>query len=340
MKSVSVCPLPGAPRPAGSGSGDALLRERSNGQGPSAGAEGAIDGAVGRAVGRLLARQEADGRFAFCLEANVLTDACVLIALRLGCDDGAVPLVAATSAPAHPDRLARGLIARIRARQRGDDGAWTRFPYGQLGDQSSTVECYVALQLWGVGPDDPARARAREFIVGRGGRGPLPAWAGSSDGRSVDARSSCWSGKSPTAPWAATSCPRSSWSSPTAPWGIRRAIRGLSTAGGASVGWPGPGTAWSMCNPAARRCGTRRCRSRRWRSAVWRPMRRRCGRPRDICWPGRPPPWAMGGAGLAPPWGAGGPRTSTGTIRTWTTPLPSCGLAGGWRTTMAGGAAR
>ena len=55
----------------------------------------------------------------------------------------------------------------IRRRQR-EDGSWGMF-YGALGDLSTSVECYFALKLAGDTADMPHMARARHFILSRGG---------------------------------------------------------------------------------------------------------------------------------------------------------------------------
>ena len=49
-----------------------------------------------------------------------------------------------------------------------DDGGWGQY-HGGPGDLSTSVECYFALKLAGLPPDDPRMARARGFIVERGG---------------------------------------------------------------------------------------------------------------------------------------------------------------------------
>jgi squalene-hopene/tetraprenyl-beta-curcumene cyclase len=60
------------------------------------------------------------------------------------------------------------LIANdIRRRQR-DDGSWGIY-YGAPGDLSTSIECYFALKLAGVGHEEPAMRLAREFILGKGG---------------------------------------------------------------------------------------------------------------------------------------------------------------------------
>ena len=49
-----------------------------------------------------------------------------------------------------------------------EDGTWGQY-YGAPGDLSTSVECYFALKLAGASPDDPRMAKAREFILSKGG---------------------------------------------------------------------------------------------------------------------------------------------------------------------------
>ena len=49
-----------------------------------------------------------------------------------------------------------------------EDGTWGQY-YGSPGDLSTSVECYFALKLAGVSPDDPRMIKAREFILSKGG---------------------------------------------------------------------------------------------------------------------------------------------------------------------------
>ena len=59
-------------------------------------------------------------------------------------------------------------LANHLFRTQREDGTWGQY-YGSPGDLSTTVECYFALKLAGASPDDPRMARAREFILSRGG---------------------------------------------------------------------------------------------------------------------------------------------------------------------------
>ena len=49
-----------------------------------------------------------------------------------------------------------------------EDGTWGQY-YGSPGDLSTSVECYFALKLAGLSPDDPRMIKAREFIMSKGG---------------------------------------------------------------------------------------------------------------------------------------------------------------------------
>ena len=61
----------------------------------------------------------------------------------------------------------RKLANHIVTRQR-DDGSWGQY-YGAPGDVSTSVECYFALKLAGVSPDNPEMGKARDFILYKGG---------------------------------------------------------------------------------------------------------------------------------------------------------------------------
>jgi squalene-hopene/tetraprenyl-beta-curcumene cyclase len=65
------------------------------------------------------------------------------------------------------EERSRKISQDIRNRQR-EDGSWGMY-YGAPGDLSTSVECYFALKLAGVGTDDPAMDRAKEFILSKGG---------------------------------------------------------------------------------------------------------------------------------------------------------------------------
>lgn len=49
-----------------------------------------------------------------------------------------------------------------------EDGTWGQY-YGSPGDLSASVECYFALKLAGISPNHPQMAKARKFILSKGG---------------------------------------------------------------------------------------------------------------------------------------------------------------------------
>ena len=61
----------------------------------------------------------------------------------------------------------RKLSNHIIKHQR-DDGTWGQF-YGAPGNVSTSTECYFALKLSGVSPDEPFMRKARDFILSKGG---------------------------------------------------------------------------------------------------------------------------------------------------------------------------
>ena len=59
-------------------------------------------------------------------------------------------------------------IVRYLKSKQLEDGAWAIY-YGAPGDLSTTVECYFALKLCGEDPEADYMARARQFVLERGG---------------------------------------------------------------------------------------------------------------------------------------------------------------------------
>jgi len=109
--------------------------------------------ALDRARDHLLGLQRPGGWWQGELETNVTMDAeDLLLRQFLGVRDDAATAAAARW---------------IRSQQR-DDGTWANF-FGGPGDLSTTVEAYLALRLAGDAPDAPHLARARDWIVARGG---------------------------------------------------------------------------------------------------------------------------------------------------------------------------
>ncbi|MDP3061846.1 MAG: squalene--hopene cyclase [Chloroflexota bacterium] len=61
----------------------------------------------------------------------------------------------------------RKIVNHILGKQH-EDGSWGQY-FGGPGDVSTSVECYFALKLAGTAPDLPALAKARRFILSKGG---------------------------------------------------------------------------------------------------------------------------------------------------------------------------
>ena len=59
-------------------------------------------------------------------------------------------------------------VANYLRRQQSADGTWAVY-HGGPPDINATVESYFALKLAGVSSDDPAMARAREWVLSAGG---------------------------------------------------------------------------------------------------------------------------------------------------------------------------
>ena len=66
-----------------------------------------------------------------------------------------------------PEAKISRLAADILARQL-DHGGWSIW-HGDGGELSASVEAYLALKIAGFSPQDPRMAKAREFILARGG---------------------------------------------------------------------------------------------------------------------------------------------------------------------------
>ena len=113
----------------------------------------ALDATIKRARGYLLSAQHSDGYWWGELESNATMEAEYLLLTQfLGVGD--------------KERWLK-LTNHIMSRQR-DDGTWGQF-YGAPGDLSTSTECYFALKLAGISPDEPFMRKAREFILSKGG---------------------------------------------------------------------------------------------------------------------------------------------------------------------------
>ena len=109
--------------------------------------------AIDLAAGYLLSIQYPEGFWWGELESNPTMEAEYLMLMRfLGIEE-----------PGVEAKLRNHLLHAQR-----DDGAWGLF-YGSPGDLSTSIECYFALKLAGMPPDDPRMDAARRFILSKGG---------------------------------------------------------------------------------------------------------------------------------------------------------------------------
>ncbi len=112
-----------------------------------------LDRAISRTQAYLLAEQYGEGYWWGELESNPTMEAEFLLLNEfLGLRN--------------PDRQ-RKLANHILGQQR-PDGTWGQY-YGAPGDLSTTVECYFALRVAGVSPEQSLMTKAREFILSKGG---------------------------------------------------------------------------------------------------------------------------------------------------------------------------
>jgi len=112
-----------------------------------------------RAAGAwLLDRQQADGHWVGALQSNACMEAQWCLALWfLGQEDH----------PLRP-RLGQSLLETQRA-----DGSWEVYYEASAGDINTTVEAYAALRSLGYRDDHPALAKARDWILAKGGLGKI-----------------------------------------------------------------------------------------------------------------------------------------------------------------------
>jgi squalene-hopene/tetraprenyl-beta-curcumene cyclase len=112
-----------------------------------------VDGALQRSQDHLLRLQTPAGYWVGELEADsTITSEYLLLRHLLGTTDR---------------DLERKALSYLRDRQ-GTDGSWNLYQVG-AGDLSATIKAYFAMKMAGVSPSDPALARAREWILERGG---------------------------------------------------------------------------------------------------------------------------------------------------------------------------
>tara|TARA_B100001971_G_C18264874_1_gene591047 strand:+ start:3076 stop:5184 length:2109 start_codon:yes stop_codon:yes gene_type:complete len=112
-----------------------------------------LDRAIRNASRHLLSMQDPEGYWWGELESNPTMEAEFLLLTRfLGIDD---------------KETWRKLTNHLLKEQR-PDGTWGQF-YGAPGDLSTSTECYFALKLAGVSPEEPSMKKARDFILSKGG---------------------------------------------------------------------------------------------------------------------------------------------------------------------------
>ncbi len=111
-----------------------------------------IERALRRASAGMLAMQHTQGYWWAELESNVsITAEYIMLHRFLGLPEAKISRLAA-------DILARQL----------DHGGWSIW-HGDGGELSASVEAYLALKIAGFSPQEPRMAKAREFILARGG---------------------------------------------------------------------------------------------------------------------------------------------------------------------------
>jgi squalene-hopene/tetraprenyl-beta-curcumene cyclase len=112
-----------------------------------------VEQGIARATQYLLATQHARGYWQAPLEANVTMEAEYVFMNRLlGREKRDIE-----------QRLAERLLGLQQA-----DGSWPLWAGGP-GHLSNTIEAYFALKLVGLRPEEPALARARDYVLGQGG---------------------------------------------------------------------------------------------------------------------------------------------------------------------------
>ncbi|MDX2100275.1 MAG: squalene--hopene cyclase [Leptolyngbyaceae cyanobacterium bins.59] len=112
-----------------------------------------VEKAIAASQSYLLSTQKPDGYWWVELESNVTITAEVVLLHKIWGTDKTRPL--------------HKVEKYLRDQQR-THGGWELF-YGDGGDLSTTVEAYMALKLLGVSTEDPVMAKARQFILQRGG---------------------------------------------------------------------------------------------------------------------------------------------------------------------------
>lgn len=113
----------------------------------------ALDAAIERTQDFFFREQLPEGYWWAELESNVTITAEYLILFRF-------------MGMVNPEKEQK-ITAYLLSKQT-QEGFWTIY-YGGPGDLSTTVEAYFALKLAGYPADHPAMAKARAFILGKGG---------------------------------------------------------------------------------------------------------------------------------------------------------------------------
>lgn len=119
---------------------------------------GKLETAIRMAGSWLLDRQQQDGHWVAPLQSNACMEAQWCLALWfLGLEDH----------PLRP-RLGQSLLETQRA-----DGSWEVYYEASAGDINTTVEAYAALRSLGFPDSDPRLAKARDWILSKGGLGKV-----------------------------------------------------------------------------------------------------------------------------------------------------------------------
>lgn len=106
-----------------------------------------------RSIDQLFSLQRTDGYWWFTLEANETIGAEFIFLMNF--------------LRKVDEKMQQAIAQRILDVQRAD-GTWAIYHEGPA-CLSSTVECYFALKLAGISPDEPNMVKAREFILANGG---------------------------------------------------------------------------------------------------------------------------------------------------------------------------
>ena len=111
--------------------------------------EKTVRAAIDGAIRWIKERQAQDGMWCAPLETNCCMEAQWLMAMYfIDFDDP------------KKDRVIRYILDRQR-----DDGAWDVYYASEHGDINTTLECYLALRIYGFSPDDPVMAKARKWLL-------------------------------------------------------------------------------------------------------------------------------------------------------------------------------